>query len=68
MEKKRLVLPISIIIGCLILGGFFYLIQISKQKLETEEEKSLIKFLHFIKKNYIYVFIKGKIMAKINYL
>jgi hypothetical protein len=31
MEKKKLILPISIIIGCLILGGFIYASQVNKQ-------------------------------------
>jgi len=38
MEKKRLILPVSIIIGCLILGGFFYLVQVNKQaSIETQQ-------------------------------
>ncbi|MFA6282411.1 MAG: hypothetical protein WCY05_07945 [Candidatus Omnitrophota bacterium] len=37
MKKGALVLPISIIIGCFILGGFFYCSQINKQKLINQE-------------------------------
>lgn len=44
MEKKKLVLPISILLGCLILGGFFYAIQINKQKLiNTEASSNTVK-------------------------
>lgn len=31
MQTNKLILPVSIILGCIILGGFFYAIQISKQ-------------------------------------
>lgn len=31
MNKQKLILPISIILGCIILGGFFYASQVSKQ-------------------------------------
>ena len=53
-NQNSLSMPASIIIGCLILGGFFYSIQTSKQKsiesqqkiqqeLETEREELLSK-------------------------
>jgi len=32
MKKEKLILPISILLGCFILGGFYYASQISKQK------------------------------------
>jgi len=41
MDKKKLILPISIILGCLILGGFFYAIQANKQK--SIEQQQLVK-------------------------
>ena len=31
MNKQKLTLPISILLGCIILGGFFYMSQVSKQ-------------------------------------
>ena len=33
MDKHKLILPISILLGCIILGGFFYASQINKQRL-----------------------------------
>jgi len=38
MNKQKLILPISIILGCIILGGFYYLVQINNQK-STERQK-----------------------------
>ncbi len=32
MDKHKLILPISILLGCIILGGFFYASQVNKQK------------------------------------
>lgn len=32
MDKYKLLLPISIILGCIILGGFVYAVQIQKQR------------------------------------
>jgi len=37
MDKNKLVLPISIILGCFVLGGFFYASQSQKQKLIEKE-------------------------------
>lgn len=37
MDKNKLVLPISIILGCFVLGGFFYASQSQKQAI-TEKE------------------------------
>lgn len=31
MDKHKLILPVSILLGCIILGGFYYTSQISKQ-------------------------------------
>lgn len=31
MNKQKLVLPISILLGCIILGGFYYVVQLNKQ-------------------------------------
>jgi uncharacterized protein YpmB len=31
MNKDKLILPVSILLGCIILGGFYYLTQASKQ-------------------------------------
>lgn len=42
MKKENLILPISVIIGCFILGGFFYLSQINKQKDVQKENESKI--------------------------
>ena len=42
MEKKKLILPISIIIGCLIFGGFIYASQINKQKsIERQQQMKI---------------------------
>jgi nitrogen fixation-related uncharacterized protein len=39
MEKKKFILPVSIIIGCIIIGGFFYVSQINKQQsIERQQE------------------------------
>jgi hypothetical protein len=39
MEKQKLVLPICIIIGCLILGGFYYATQVQKQQSIEKQQK-----------------------------
>lgn len=46
MDKNKLVLPITILLGCMILGGFIYASQLSKQQsiekqqqIEIEHEK-----------------------------
>ena len=46
MDKSKLILPISILLGCIILGGFIYASQLSKQQsiekqqqIEIEHEK-----------------------------
>ena len=42
MNKKNLFLPISIVLGCIILGGFFYAIQIQKQQsIERQQQAEL---------------------------
>jgi hypothetical protein len=39
LDKNKLILPIAIVLGCLILGGVFYMIQINKQKsIERQQE------------------------------
>ncbi len=39
MNKQKLILPISIILGCIILGGFYYVTQVSQQKsIERQQE------------------------------
>ena len=52
MDKNKLVLPISILLGCIILGGFFYASQLSKQEsiekqqqidLQAKEEQDKLK-------------------------
>ena len=32
MDKHKIILPISILLGCIILGGFFYASQVNKQQ------------------------------------
>lgn len=42
MEKHKIILPISILLGCIILGGFFYATQVSKQKsIEKQQQIDL---------------------------
>jgi hypothetical protein len=48
MDKSKFILPISILIGAAIIGGFFYAIQVNKQssierqqQLKSEEDKRL---------------------------
>jgi nitrogen fixation-related uncharacterized protein len=42
MRNNKLTLPISILMGCIILGGFFYKIQIEKQaSIERQQERQL---------------------------
>ncbi len=41
MDKNKLVLPISILLGCIILGGLFYATQVIKQK--SIEKQQLIE-------------------------
>jgi len=41
MDKNKLVLPISILLGCIILGGFFYASQLSKQ--QSIEKQQAVK-------------------------
>lgn len=42
MDKNKLVLPIGILLGCIILGGFFYASQINKQKsIEKQQQIEL---------------------------
>jgi|SRR3989344_1508578 len=39
MDKNKLVLPISILLGCIVLGGFFYASQISKQNSIEKQQR-----------------------------
>ena len=42
MDKNKLVLPVSILIGCIILGGFYYAGEITKQKsIEKQQQIDL---------------------------
>jgi len=43
MQKEKLILPVSILLASLILGGFFYATQINKQ--ESIERQQQIKIL-----------------------
>jgi hypothetical protein len=46
MDKNKLVLPISILLASLILGGFFYASQINKQQsIERQQELKLMQDL-----------------------
>jgi preprotein translocase subunit SecF len=38
-KKQNIVLPISIIVGCIILGGFYYLTQLEKQESIERQQK-----------------------------
>ena len=45
--KQRLILPISILFGCIVLGGFIYASQISKQNsIERQQEFKLQEIRH----------------------
>ncbi|MSU44951.1 hypothetical protein EXS45_02115 [Candidatus Nomurabacteria bacterium] len=42
MDKNKLILPVSILLGCIILGGFFYASQVSKQNsIEKQQQIEL---------------------------
>ncbi|MDO8486208.1 MAG: hypothetical protein Q7S77_00715 [Candidatus Staskawiczbacteria bacterium] len=42
MDKHKLILPVSIILGCIILGGFYYASQLNKQSsIEKQPHKDL---------------------------
>ena len=42
MDKNKLVLPFSILLGCIILGGFYYASQINKQRsIEKQQQINL---------------------------
>ena len=42
MGKNKLVLPVSVLLGCIILGGFYYASQLSKQKsIEGQQQMEL---------------------------
>lgn len=44
MDKNKLILPISIVIGCIILGAFFYAAQVNKQRsIEKQQEAEIAK-------------------------
>lgn len=54
LDKNKLILPIAIVLGCLILGGFFYVIQIAKQKsIEKQQQIELQSKKEQDKKEYI---------------
>ena len=39
MDKYKLILPISILLGCIILGGFYYASQLGKQRLIEKQQQ-----------------------------
>lgn len=41
MDRKKIILPISILLGCIILGGFFYAGQVNKQ--QSIERQQILK-------------------------
>ena len=42
MDKSKLILPITILLGCIILGGFYYASQLSKQRsIEKQQQIDL---------------------------
>jgi hypothetical protein len=42
MDKNKLILSISILMGCILLGGFFYASQVVKQKsIESQQQTEL---------------------------
>lgn len=44
LHKNNLSIPVAIVLGCLILGGAFYLIQANKQKsIERQQEKQALQ-------------------------
>ena len=50
MKKDKLVLPVSVLLGCIILGSFLYASQLSKQKsierqqqIEIEQDKTMLQ-------------------------
>lgn len=40
LDKNKLILPIAIVLGCLILGGVFYMIQVNKQKSIEKQQQA----------------------------
>jgi hypothetical protein len=42
MDKNKLILPVSILLGCIILGGFYYVSEVNKQKsIEKQQQIEL---------------------------
>lgn len=42
MDKNKLILPVAIVLGSIIIGGFFYAIQVNKQQsIERQQELKL---------------------------
>lgn len=54
MDKSKLILPISILLGCIILGGFYYASQINKQKsIEKQQQIELKQKAEETKQDYL---------------
>lgn len=54
LDINKLILPIAIILGCLILGGFLYKIQVNKQRsIEKQQKIDLVLKEQKDKQNYI---------------
>ncbi|MCX6793431.1 MAG: hypothetical protein NTY12_05460 [Candidatus Falkowbacteria bacterium] len=57
MDKNKLILAISILLGCIILGGFYYSVEKSKQELverqENKKQQSLKECLDNVQKDYM---------------
>ena len=43
MKKQKLILPISIIIGCIILGGFYYVAENNKQEHLVKQQEQDVR-------------------------
>jgi len=43
MNENKLILPVSILLGCIILGGFYYLKQLNEQKFVEKQQKFQIE-------------------------
>jgi hypothetical protein len=39
MDKHKLILPISIVLGCIVLGSFYYIVQLNKQQYFGKQEQ-----------------------------
>lgn len=44
MDKNKLILPVSIIIGCIIIGWFFYSSQVNKQESIERQQRIEMEF------------------------